>query len=123
MADQSRLIIQVPPGSAVDRQLSTQPPGSVASGEVVIEVGPTDAGGQLEPSAAGEVILSLPSPESLKREASEIRRVIAGAGAGLEPLVVVLEAAEELREDELAALLDAKRDTSRAVVLRIIGDG
>jgi hypothetical protein len=123
MAHQSRLIIQVPPGSAVDRQLSTQPPESVASGEVVVEVGPTDADGHLQPSAVGEVVLSLPSPESLKREASEIRRVISGAGAGIEPLVIVLEAAEELREDELAALLESKRNTSRAVVLCIIGDG
>jgi hypothetical protein len=123
MADQSTLIIQVLPGSAVDRQLSTQPPASVASGEVVVEVGPTDAGGHLEPAAVGEVVFSLPSPESLKREAGEIRRVISGAGAGLEPLVIVVEAADELRDDELAALLGAKRDTSRAVVLCIMGDG
>jgi hypothetical protein len=123
MADQSRLIIQVLPGSAVDRQLSTEPPGSVAGGEVVVEIGPTDTAGHLEPYAVGEVVFSLPSPESLKREANEIRRVISGAGAGLEPLVVVVEAADELREDELAALLDAKRHTSRAVVLCIMGDG
>jgi hypothetical protein len=123
MAHQSRLIIQVPQGSAVDRQLSTQPPEVVASGEVVIEVEPAGADGYLQPSDSGEVVASLPSPESLKREASELRRVMSGAGPGSEPLVVVLEAAEELREDELAALLDAKRDSPRAVVLRIIGDG
>jgi hypothetical protein len=58
MADQSTLIVQVPPGSAVERQLSMQPPGSVASGEVVVEVGPTDATGHLQPSAVGEVALS-----------------------------------------------------------------
>jgi hypothetical protein len=34
----------------------------------------------------------------------------------------VLEVAEELREDELAAILDAARRTSRGVILRIIRD-
>jgi hypothetical protein len=122
MANEPRLIIQLPRGGAVDRQLRTQAPQSVASGEVVVEVGPTDAEGRLEQPAAGQVVLSLPSPEALEREAGEIRRVIGQAGTGVEPLVVVLETADELREDELAALLDAATHTSRAVIVRIIGD-
>jgi hypothetical protein len=122
MANEPRLIIQLPRGGAVDRQLRTQAPQSVATGEVVVEVGPTDAEGRLEPPAAGQVVLSLPSPEALEREAGEIRRVIGQAGTGVEPLVVVLETADELREDELAALLDAATHTSRAVIVRIIGD-
>jgi hypothetical protein len=123
MAYQPRLIIQLPRGSAVDRQLSAQTLQSIASGEVVVEVGPTDTEGYLEPPAAGQVVLSLPSPEALEREAGEVRRVIGQAGTGVEPLVVVVEAAEELREDELAAVLDAASRTSRAVILRVIGDG
>jgi hypothetical protein len=122
MAYQPRLIIQLPRGSAVDRQLSGQRPQSLASGDVVVEVGPTDAEGLLEAPAAGQVVLSLPSPEALEREAAEVRRVIGQAGTGVEPLVVVVEAAEELREDELAAVLDAAGHTSRAVILRIIRD-
>jgi hypothetical protein len=122
MANQPRLIVQLPRGSAVDRQLSAQPPQSVASGEVVVEVGPTDAEGQLEPPAAGQVVLALPSPEALARDAAEVRRVIGQAGTGVEPLVVVVEAAEELRQDELAAVLDAAGHTSRAVILRVIRD-
>jgi hypothetical protein len=122
MANEPRLIIQLPRGGAVDRQLRTQAPQSVATGEVVVEVGPTDAEGRLEPPAAGQVVLSLPSPEALEREAGEIRRVIGQAGTGVEPLVVVLETADELREEELAALLDAATHTSRAVIVRIIGD-
>jgi hypothetical protein len=35
----------------------------------------------------------------------------------------VVEAAEELRDDELAAVLDAAGHTSRAVILRVIRDG
>jgi prolyl-tRNA editing enzyme YbaK/EbsC (Cys-tRNA(Pro) deacylase) len=122
MAYEPRLIIQVPRGGAVDRQLSAQPPQSVASGEALVEVGPTDAEGHLVPSAAGQVVLSLPSPEALAREADEVRRTIVGAGTGTQPLVVVVEAAEELREDELAAVLEAAGRTSRRVILRVIGD-
>jgi hypothetical protein len=120
MAEDPRLIIQVPRGSAVDRQLHSQPPESVVSGEIVVEIGPTDSAGVLEPPVAGEVVVSLPSPEGLEREADEVRRVIRQAGTGSEPLVVVIEAAEELRDEELAPLLDAAGHTSRAVILRII---
>lgn len=123
MADQPLLIIQVPSGGAVERQLTAQPLPSIASGEVVVEAGPTDAKHTLEASAAGEVVLSVPSPESLRREAAEVGRVIAHAGTGVEPLVVAVEAAEELREEELVALLGAARHASRAVILRIVRDG
>ena len=118
--DQPRLIIEVPRGSAVDRQLSAQGLRSVASGDIVVEVAPTDAEGNLEAPAAGQVVLSVPSPEALQREAAEVRRVIGRAGTGVEPLVVVVEAAEEVRKDELAPVLDAAGHTSRAVILRII---
>lgn len=49
--------------------------------------------------------------------------MIARAGTGVEPLVVVVEAAEQLRESELAALLGAASHARRAVILRIIRDG
>ncbi len=120
MATQPSLIIQVPRGSAVKRQLSAQPPPALASGELVIEVGMTDAEGNLEPPSAGEVVLSLPSPESLVREAAEVHRIIAQAGTGVEPLVIVVEAAEELRDEELAPVLEAARRSSRPVILRVI---
>jgi len=120
VAENPTLIIEVPDGSAVERQLSAGSLESIASGEVVVEVGPTDAEGYLEAPAAGQVVLALPSPEALEREAEELRRVIGGAGTGSEPLVVVLEAAEELRAEELGALLDAASHTSRAVIVRII---
>jgi hypothetical protein len=118
----AKLIVQLPRGSAVERQLSGQAPQSVASGEVVVQVGPTDAHGRLEASAAGQVVLSLPSPEALKREAGEVRRAIGQSGTGVEPLIVAVEAAEQLRQEELDVLLDAARRSSRAVILRIIRD-
>ena len=123
MAHQPRLIIQVARGGAVERQLSEDAPQALASGEVVVDVGAASADGHLEPLTVGKTVLSVPSPEALVREAGEVRRVIAGAGTGAEPLVVVVEAAEELRDDELAAILDAAGHTSRPVILRIIRDG
>lgn len=123
MAREPKLIIQVPRGGAVDRQLDADPPQSVSDGEVVVTAAPTDAQGHLDPPAAGDVVLSVPSPEALEREADEVRRVLARAGTGVEPLVVVVEAAEELREDELATVVEAAQHASRAVILRVVRDG
>jgi hypothetical protein len=77
----------------------------------------------LEPPAAGQVVLSVASPEALEREAATVRRVIERAGTSIEPIVVVIEAAEELREEELAVVLEAANHASRAVILRIVRDG
>lgn len=110
----------MPREGPVELQLVANPPVSVASGEVVVELGPADAEGNLEPPGAGEVVLSVPSPEALVRQADEVRRVIAQAGTGVEPLVLVVEAAEELRDDELAAVLEATSHRKRPVILRII---
>jgi hypothetical protein len=117
-----RLIVQVPDGGAVARQLAAAPPESVTSGQVVVEVGPADGAGVLEPPSVGEVVASLPSPEALRRESAELRRVIGHVGPGSEPIVIVVEAAEELREDELAAALEASSHAPRAVILRVMRD-
>jgi len=117
-----QLVVQVPRGGEVDRRLSAQAPPSVASGQVVIDVGPTDSQGNLEPPAAGQRVLSVPSPEALARERDEVRRVIGQAGPGVEPLVVVVEAAEELRDEELAAVLEAASHSPRPVILRVLRD-
>ena len=122
MAHEPRLIIQLARGGEVDRNLSAHPPQSVSSGDVVVQHEPTDAHGQLEPPPAGEVVLSVLSPGALAREADDVRRVITGAGGGVEPLVVVVEAAEELRDDELDAVLDATDHTPAPVILRIMRD-
>ena len=67
--------------------------------------------------------MSVLSPEALVREREELRRVLDAAGTGDEPLVVVVEVAEELREDELAAILDVARRAPRSVILRVARDG
>ena len=87
---------------------------------VVAELGDTDAEGNLEASAVGEVVLSVLSPEALARDPDEVRRVIEQAGAGVEPLVVEVEAAEELRDEELAAVVEATRRARRPVILRVV---
>jgi hypothetical protein len=122
MAIEPRLIIQVARGSRVEQRLRSQPAEAVASGMAVIDAGPSDEAGSLEAPDAGEIVLSVPSPETLARERDEVRRVIAHAGPGSEPLVVVVEAAEELREEELAGVLDAAQKSSRPVILRIFRD-
>jgi hypothetical protein len=120
MAHPRSLIIQVPRGSAVERQLGERPPASGAGGEIVVETGATDAEGNLEAALGGETVLSVPSPEALARDPGAVRRVIAQAGTGTAPLVVVVEAAEELREEELAPVLEASAHASRPVILRVV---
>jgi hypothetical protein len=122
MASEQKLVIQLPRGSAIARQLSAEPPRSVASGDVVVQLGPTDARGHLEAPSAGQVVLSVPSPEALEREAGDVRRAIGQSGTGVEPLTVVIEAAEQIRDEELDVLVDAARRSSRAVIVRIIRD-
>jgi hypothetical protein len=114
------LIIQLPAGSAVDRQLEADPPPSVASGRAVIEPLSADTEGTIEPPDVGRVVLSFLSPEALRREAEQVRQEIRQADSSEPPLVVV-EVAEELREDELAVLLQAADEASRTVILCILG--
>ena len=122
MAAGPALIIQVARGGAVDRQLGIERPDTVVSGEAVVEAGPADEAGALVPSDHGEVVLSVLSPEALAREPEEVRRVIREAGQGVEPLVVVVEAAEEVRDEELAPVVEAAKANPRPVILRIIRD-
>jgi hypothetical protein len=68
-------------------------------------------------------VLALPSPEGLLRERDALRRTIAQAGQVDEPLIVLLEAASELREDELRAALEAADRTERTVMLVVLRDG
>jgi hypothetical protein len=82
--------------------------------------GETDDEGNLEPPYGGEVVLSYPSPESLSREADEVRRVLGEKRTGSEPPVVLIAAAEELTDKELGIVLDAARHTPPPVILRVI---
>ena len=84
-----------------------------------MQTGPTDARGVLE-EMAGEVVLALPAPQELERRAAELTRVLDQAGLGTAPLVVVVQAGEELREEEAAPLVEAARAARRPVILRII---
>jgi hypothetical protein len=113
------VIIQLPAGSAVDRQLGSDPPPGVADGRAVIERVPADAEGRIVPPEGGEVVLSVLSPEALSREAGQVRREVRRAARGAPPVVVV-QVAEELREDELAALLEAAGQARRTVILCIL---
>lgn len=119
MAEEPALLIQVPRGSAIEGQLRDRRPVSLRADDVLVQTGPTDDHGALE-AMAGEVVLGLAGPDELGRRAGELKRVLDQAGTGTAPLVVVVEAAEELREEEAAPLLGAARRARRPVILRII---
>jgi hypothetical protein len=122
MAQQVGLIVELASGGTADRNLRAAPPPSVVSGRVVLDHIETDVNGRLDPPPAGEIILSVPSPESLRRDRQEVEDAIEQAVSGGEPLVIVVEAAEELREDELAVVLDAADRADRVVILRVMAD-
>lgn len=119
MAETPALIIQVPAGSALERQLHDRLPASLRADDVVVQTGPTDERGVLE-EMAGEVVLALAAPEELERQAAEVKHVLGRAGSGQSPLVVVIEAGEELREEQAASIVAAARAAPRSVILRVI---
>jgi hypothetical protein len=121
---EAALIVQVPRGGAVDRTWREDPEGpppSIASGEVIVERLDPRADGRLEPPEAGEIVLSVLSPEAL-REPEQVQDAVGQAQAGEQALVIIIEAAEYLREDELAVALDAANRSHRVVILRIMAD-
>jgi hypothetical protein len=119
MTSDAVVIVQLPRGSTVDQYLRTYPPPSLASGRVVVDQVAAEPGGRLGPPETGEVVMSVLSPEALTRDQQQVRDVIRHA-AGAGPLVIIVEAAEELREDELAVVLDAAARGRRDVVLRVM---
>jgi hypothetical protein len=114
------LFIQVPRGGSLDRQLSQEPPPSLSGADVVIERVTADAEGTIDPPPGGEVVMSVPSPASLAREADEVHRVIAHAGEGNEPLVIVIEDAEEFLDEDLIPVIEAASRAKRPVIVRVI---
>jgi len=122
MTSEPGLIVQLARDGAVDRGFRAAPPPSVARGEVVLDHVRPGADGRLAPPEASEIVLSVLSPEALTREPDEVRDVIERAPDRRKPLVIVVEAAEELREDELAVVLDAAARAQRRVILRVMAD-
>jgi hypothetical protein len=122
MTSDAVVIVQLPRGGAVDRYLRTYPPPGVAAGQVVVEPVVPEPDGRLGPLEAGEVVMSVLSPEGLARDQQEVRDVIRQAPDDAGPLVIVVEAAEELREDELAVVVDAAARARRDVVVRVMAD-
>ncbi len=121
MIPEVELIVQLPRDSSVDQHLREETPPSVRSGRVVVEHLAAGEDGRLaEPAAAGEIVQSVLSPEALRREPDEVRGVIRRAAGTGGPLIVRVEGAEYLREEELTAILDAAAETQRIVIMRIM---
>jgi hypothetical protein len=122
MTDEAALIVQLARHGVVDRNLSADPPPSLVSGRAVLDYTAPEELARLELARAGEVIMSVLSPEALARESQQVRDVIRQAPATDQPLVIVVQAAEQLREDELAVVADAAADAHRLVILRVMTD-
>lgn len=120
MTSDAIVIVQMPRGSTVDSYLRAHPPPGAASGQVVVEPVAPEPDGRLGPLGSGEVVMSVLSPEALTRDQQQVRDVIRRAAPGAGPLVIIVEAAEELREDELAVVVDAAARARRSVVLRVM---
>jgi hypothetical protein len=120
MTSDAVVIVQLPRGSTVDQYLHAYPPPGLASGRVVLDQMAAEPDGRLGPPETGEVVMSVLSPEALTRDQQQVRDVIRHAAAGPGPLVIIVQAAEELREDELAVVLDAAAHARRDVVLRVM---
>ncbi len=112
------LVIEVAQGSALERGLRRDLAGG--RDEVVIVGMAADPEGSLPPPEAEHVVVSVPSPEALAEEPDAIRRAIEDGGAGVEPMLIVVDEAEELREEELAPVIAATQHASRDVILRVI---
>lgn len=122
MTDHADVILQLSRDSAPDQDLRADPPPSVRSGRVVLGHVADAADGRMGPPEVGEVVLSVLSPEALRREPERVDDAIRRAPAAGEPLVIIVETAEQLREDELVVVADAAARRHRRVILRVLGD-
>jgi hypothetical protein len=121
MAKEVGVIVELARDGAVDRNLRADMPPSITSGRVVLDHLQRDANGSLGPPQAGQVVMSVLSPEALRDE-EEVRRSVAETDTGDEPPVIIVEAAEFLREDELAPVLAAADLADRTVIVRLLAD-
>jgi len=122
MASEVDVIVELPRDGAADRNLRASPPPSVASGRVILDHVTPEVPGRLGLPEAGQVVMSVLSPEALRRDRQEVEDVIRRATEDDEPLVIIVEAAEELREDELGVVADAAARAHRQVILRVMAD-
>jgi hypothetical protein len=113
------LILELPAGSALERSLRRDPPAWFGA-DVVLAGIEADQEGRLPAPQSGQVVLTVPSPETLVRQADEIRRLIHGDPGESQPAIVIVEKAEFLRAEELAPILEASRHTPRSVIVRVI---
>jgi hypothetical protein len=115
------VIVELARDGELDRNLRADPPPSVVSGRVVLDHFPADEDGHVEAPEGGEVVLTVLSPEAL-RDRQQVEDAIAETKGDDEPPVIIVEAAEYLREDELSAVLDAADSAQRVVILRVMAD-
>lgn len=112
------LIVQVPEGGRLERQLRD---GPLARETVLAPVRPVSPG-RIDPPDAAKAVFSTASPEGLVRERDELARAVAAERSDTRPVAILVEGAEELREDELAAAREAADHAHGDVILVLLRD-
>ncbi len=112
------LIVQVPEGGRLERQLRD---GALAADTVLAPVRPVSPG-RIDPPDAAKAVFSTASPEGLVREREELARAVAAERSGARPVAILVEGAEELREDQLAAAREAADHAHGDVILVLLRD-
>jgi hypothetical protein len=118
--NEAEVIIQLPRDSSIDAHLRSEPPASLTDRRIVLEHLTAGPDGRLTPPETGEVLLTVPSPEGLRRHADELLELATDAEEDGGPLVVVVEGAEYLRDNEIAAALDAAAASKRVLIVCIL---
>ena len=108
MAYQPKLIVQVARGSAVERQLTHEPrrralPAARSSSSPATPPPTATSNHQTRARSCSRC----PRPSHSRARPTRSARCSFTRATGVEPLVVVVEVAEELRDDELAAISEA----------------
>ena len=113
------VIVQVPEGGRLERELRNGLLGEGARDTVLAPVRPVSPG-RLDPPDAANTVFSTSSPEGLVREREELARAVAAERSSARPVAILVEGAEELREDELAAVREAADHAHSDVILVLL---
>jgi hypothetical protein len=114
---------QVPVDSPIERQLRDAPPPGLSDSRATVEPVESGGSGKIEPPSTGTIVWALPSVEDLATSGEALAQAVRDAGAGPEPLVITVGAADALREEELTAVMGALEHSHRDLILTILGDG
>ena len=113
------LIVQIPEGGRLERELRDGLLAGHAGDTVLAPVRPVSPG-RIDPPDAAKAVFSTASPEGLVREREELARAVAAERSDARPVAILVEGAEELQEDQLAAAREAADHAHGDVILVLL---